>query len=251
MNRQEILDTIGGWRWFQYIPSEAHQWLAQRATVRVVAAGTRMYAPGDPVAAIYGVISGVFRIYSVLAKGDELTHEEVVAGGWFAHMIPEPAPRYLTDCVCQQDARVVVVPWAVVQECGKRWPLLYQGLYHEFMLRARAIFGRLELLSAHDMKTRLAVYLLRLAKLRGVAGADGSIGLGSDSTQAEVGARVGGARQRVNAVLKDWSRQGWISLGKDGIRLVDLGALRRQAVKSGFDLDAYLGGWHGGWQGSH
>ena len=30
----------------------------------------------------------------------------------------------------------------------------------------------------------------------------------------------------------------------------DLGAIYEQARRTGFDVDAYLGGWHGGWQGS-
>ncbi|HVT35909.1 MAG TPA: Crp/Fnr family transcriptional regulator [Nevskiaceae bacterium] len=247
---EPILDTIRHWRWFQYVPAQAHAWLASRASVQTIAQGTLLYSPGDPVKAIYGVIDGVFRIYSALPKGEDLTLEEVVAGGWFSHMIPDPRATQITHCVCQQDARVVVIPWSTVCEFGRRWPDFYRGCYEEFLLRAGVIIGRLELLSAHDLKVRLAVYLLRIAKLRGVRAPDGSIWLGSAANQSEVGARVGGARQRVNYALKEWSREGWLTLGKDGIRLLDLQAIRAQATRTGFDVDAYLGGWHGGWQGS-
>jgi CRP/FNR family transcriptional regulator len=250
MNNQQVLDTIRGWRWFHKLPAEAHDWLAQHATVQPIAAGAFVYSPNDPVKAIYGVISGVFRIYHALPNGEDLTLEEVVAGGWFAHMIPGDKATHLTHCICQKDAQVVVVPWRAVGEFGQKWPEFYKGCYEEFLLRAQAILGRLELLSAHDLKVRLAVYLLRIAKLRGVLEPDGSIWLGDDTNQAEVGARVGGARQRVNYTLKDWSREGWITLQKDGIRLNNPRAIYEQARRTGFDVDAYLGGWHGGWQGS-
>jgi hypothetical protein len=36
---------------------------------------------------------------------------------------------------------------------------------------------------------------------------------------------------------------------KDGFRILDVKGLTAEAKKTGFDLEAYLSSWHGGWQG--
>ncbi|HUR41058.1 MAG TPA: Crp/Fnr family transcriptional regulator [Verrucomicrobiae bacterium] len=244
-----VLDLIGGWRWFSYVPVEARQWLAAQSTVVRIAKGQVVYVSGMPATAIYGVMTGLFRIYLNSAKGDEITLEEVVRGGWFPHMVPNEKPAYIGNCVCLEDASVALVPMHAVTEFSRRWPDYHRGLYHEFIDRIDVILGRIELLTLHNLDVRLAVYLLRMAHLRGVKGADGSTWVAAHDSQAEIGTRVGGTRQRVNAILKAWSKKRIIECHKDGTRILDLRRLSTEATRSGFELDKYLAGWHGGWQG--
>ena len=112
-----------------------------------------------------------------------------------------------------------------------------------------AIFGRIELLSLYNLNVRLAVYLLRMARLRGQKEAGGAVWVPAVDSQTEIGARVGGTRQRVNSVLKAWIKKGVIEMHKDGTRILDIERLRTEVERSGFDLAEYLSGWHGGWQG--
>jgi CRP-like cAMP-binding protein len=245
-----VPELIAGWRWFGYVPPEAQQWLAGQASVVQMAKGHVVYRSGEPASAIYGVSSGLFRIYMTVAQGEEITLEEVVPGGWFPHMIPGPKPAYIGNCVCLEDASVAMVPMRVVAEFARRWPGYHEGLYHEFMGRIHVILGRIELLSLHTIDVRLAVYFLRMAHLRGVKRADGSTWVAAHDSQTEIGTRVGATRQRVNTVLKAWSKKGLIELHKDGTRILDLQRLTHEATRSGFDLPSYLAGWHGGWQGT-
>lgn len=245
-----VLDLISGWRWFGYAPPEARRWLADRATVEHVAKGQVVYVSGEPATAIYGVMAGLFRVYVTSTRGDEITLEEVVRGGWFPHIVPDEKPKYIGSCVCLEDSTVVVIPMDVLTEFAGRWPALFRGLYHEFIDRMVVILGRIELLSLHNLDVRLAVYLLRMAHLRGVARDDGSIWVAAHDSQAEIGTRVGGTRQRVNKILKAWSKKGLLSLHKDGMRILSVRQLTAEAKRSGFDLDSYLAGWHGGWQGT-
>jgi len=247
--RATALRLIQGWRWFAHVPPEAHEWLAERASLRDYPKGRILYTTGEPASTVYAVVSGICRIYRTSPKGDELTMEEVVRGGWFPHILPIPSPTYLVSCACQQDATLLTLPQSLLTEFGRRWPGYYQGLYHELGARAGVIFGRIELLSLHNLNVRLAVYLLRMARLRGEPQDDGAIWVAAEESQSEVGSRVGGTRQRVNSVLKAWGAKGMIELHKDGVRILDVRRLRAEAEKSGFDLADYLGGWHGGWQG--
>lgn len=245
-----VLDLISGWRWFGYAPPEARRWLADRAAVERVPKGQVLYVSGMPATAVYGVMSGLFRIYVTSTRGDEITLEEVVRGGWFPHMVPSGKPKYIGNCLCLEDSVVVVIPIAVFMEFAARWPELFRGLYHEFIDRMVVILGRIELLSLHNLDVRLAVYLLRMAHLRGVPRGDGSVWVAAHDSQTEIGTRVGGTRQRVNKILKAWSEQGIIELQKDGTRILDVRRLTTEAKRSGFELESYLAGWHGGWQGT-
>jgi CRP-like cAMP-binding protein len=245
-----VLKLISGWRWFSYAPPEGQRWLADRATIQRIPKGQVIYEPGMPAIAIYGVMSGLFRIYVTTPRGDEITLEEVVRGGWFPHMAPVDKPKYVGNCVCLEDSSVVVIPIAVLTEFAERWPGLFRGLYHEFIDRIGVILGRIELLSLHNLDVRLAVYLLRMAHLRGVKDSDGSVWIAAHDSQTEIGARVGGTRQRVNKILKDWSKKRIIEMHKDGTRLLDVRQLTSEVQRSGFELESYLAGWHGGWQGT-
>jgi CRP/FNR family cyclic AMP-dependent transcriptional regulator len=244
-----VHELIRGWKWFDYVPEEARLWLAEHASVREFGKGKVVYVSGDPVTQTYAVISGIFRIYLASPRGDEITLEEVVRGGWFPHVIARQPLTYIGNCVCQQDARVFVFPQAAIAEFAQRWPGFYRGLYEEFTARGVVTAGRIELLTLHNLNVRLAVYLLRMARLRGQPETRGTIWVPADDNQAEVGARVGGTRQRVNTILKTWQQKSLIESHKDGTRILDMPRLRAEAEKTGFDVTEYLAGWHGGWQG--
>lgn len=246
----EALKLIQGWKWFAYVPLEGQRWLAERASIKSISAGVQVYSSEQPITHVYAVISGIFRIYMASQRGDELTLEEVVHGAWFPHYRPVARPVYTLSCVCQSDAVVAAFPEAVIAEFAKRWPAYYQGLYHELTDRAVTTFGRIELLSLHNLNVRLAVYVLRLACVRGRRDPDGSIWLASHENQSELGSRVGGTRQRVNVVLKLWVRRKIVELHKDGVRILSEEQLMVEAKRSGFDIERYLAGWHGGWQGT-
>ncbi len=242
------LQLIQSWRWFDYLPPEAHRWLAEHMSFAHIAKGHFVYASGDRATNIYALIDGAFRIYLLLPRGDEITLEEV-RGGWFPHMVPKENPTYIGNCVCLDDARVAVVPVRVMTELAQRWPEFYRGLYHEWLDRVWIIFGRIELLSVHNLNVRLAVYLLRFAHLRGTRGADGAIWVPAHDSQSEIATRVGGTRQRVNSVLNAWTRAGIIERHKEGTRILDVKRLTKEAKKSGFELERYLAAWQGGWPG--
>ena len=242
------LQLIQGWRWFAYLPPEAHHWLAEQMSFAHIGKGQRVYASGDRATSVYALIDGAFRIYLPLPRGDEITLEEV-RGGWFPHMVPKENPTYIGNCVCLDDARVAVVPVRAMTELAQRWPAYYRGLYHEFIDRLDIIFGRIELLSVHNLNVRLAVYLLRIAQLRGTRGSDGSVWVPAHDSQSEIAARVGGTRQRVNSILNAWSRTGLIERHKEGTRILDAKRLTQEAKQSGFELERYLAAWQGGWQG--
>lgn len=249
MAEQTFNELITNWRWFQYVPLEAQCWLGDRLTTKTCRAGEELYAQGDRVEGIFGVASGVFKTYMLSPMGDETTLEEIAPGGWFPYFVPGEAPVYLSACVCVTSGMLATASLKVMREFGQLWPQYYQGLHHEFSDRLGVILGRIQLLSLHALDVRLAVYVLRMAHIRGREIPGGSILVESVGSQAEIGARVGGTRQRVNGVLGGWAKAGVLTVNKNSLILHDRQQLYDIAEASGFGIEEYLSGWHGGWGG--
>ena len=71
-----------------------------------------------------------------------------------------------------------------------------------------------------DLRQRVAKCLLQ-------QDSDGSQSVRQRLTQSDLAAQIGASRQRVNACLRDFHDQGWISLESRGLRVLDREALTR------------------------
>jgi CRP/FNR family transcriptional regulator, cyclic AMP receptor protein len=79
---------------------------------------------------------------------------------------------------------------------------------------------------------RLAKRLLTLASLHGRPGASGQ-GMELRISQSELAHFLGVSRQIVNQHLGEWSKAGWVELGRARILIADPDALRRVIAESG------------------
>ena len=86
-----VPELIRGWKWIAYVPAEGQAWLAERPTLTQMPQGRVVYVAGDAASAIYGVVSGAFRIYLTSARGDEVTLEEGLAKtiGYFRTIVSQ------------------------------------------------------------------------------------------------------------------------------------------------------------------
>lgn len=250
MNNQDLFELVANWRWFQFVPEEGQRWLAQRLVLKKHTRGEALYAQGEAVSHVYAVVSGSFKTYMLSPLGEETTLEEIAPGGWFPYFVPGDTPTYLSACMCVDTGIVATVPLSVVREFGELWPRFYEGLYTEIADRLGVIIGRIQLLSLYSVEVRLAVYILRMINLRGRHTEGGSIFISAMGSQSEIGARIGGTRQRINTVLSSWSKVGVLSVQNPGVVVHDREYLYSIIRESGFEIDAYLDNWQGGWLGA-
>lgn len=246
--KSQALELIHCWTWFKFLPDEAKSHFADACRLMTIDKGATLYRHNDDISYIYGVVSGGFRIYVASPDGEEMTLEDVAAGAWFPHFLPQDTPVYFGNCVSTKTSTVVVISVTDFLAFGEAWPQLYRGLYNEFVARGAVTIGRIELLTFHSLNVRLAVYLLRLLVIRGSAAPGSSYFIESSDNQGEIANRVGGARQRVNGILKEWERSGVICIEKHGLLIQKPEYLLTLARDSGFDVETYLGAWQGGWK---
>ena len=246
--KSQALELINRWNWFAYVPEDAKNWFAEHCLLTSIKKGEDIYLHNDPVHHVYGLISGGLRIYTTSAAGQEMTLEELAVGTWFPHFLHKQNPTYYGNCTASKASTLICIGVNDFLSFGEYWPEFYRGLYVEFTARGAATIGRMELLTQHSLKVRLAVYLLRLVVVRGIKDTGYGYFVESADSQEEIANRVGGARQRVNAILKEWEREGALSIGRDGLTITETRELLEVARASGFDIDAYLEAWQGGWK---
>lgn len=104
------------------------------------------------------------------------------------------------------------------------WPLMYRTVVH----RRRQMSQRV-LLSRLDVKSRLADWLLRLAKEVGEETDDGWV-IESTLSQQDLASRIGASRDAVAIELRRFRQQKLVSTARQRIVLHDLEALQRLVV---------------------
>jgi CRP-like cAMP-binding protein len=104
------------------------------------------------------------------------------------------------------------------------WPLMYRTLVHRrHQMSQRVMLSRL------DVKSRLADWLLQLAREVGEASDDGWV-IESTLSQQDLAARIGASRDAVAIELRRFRNRNLVSTGRHRIVLHDLETLRRLAV---------------------
>jgi CRP-like cAMP-binding protein len=107
------------------------------------------------------------------------------------------------------------IPRDAVLEALEAEPKALIELVTEMSRRLREADAALEDAALLDLGGKLARMLLREA-------GDGAL---VSLTQVEMARRIGASREKVNRKLHEWSAEGWISLGRSGVRLVKRAAL--------------------------
>jgi CRP/FNR family transcriptional regulator, cyclic AMP receptor protein len=115
---------------------------------------------------------------------------------------------------------VLSLPKAVIIDLILQRPVLAVALLQRLSHMVRRTTDLASDLVFLDLRQRVAKYLLN-------QDLDGRQSVQRRLTQSDLAAQVGASRQRVNACLREFNDQGWISLESRNLRVLDRGALHR------------------------
>jgi CRP-like cAMP-binding protein len=112
------------------------------------------------------------------------------------------------------------LPGAAIIDLISERPVLAIALLQRLSHLVRRMTGVATDLVFLDLKQRVAKYLLQLDSMdRGKSR--------PKMTQSQLAANIGASRQRVNACLREFHKQGWIDMESRGLRVLDPEALSR------------------------
>jgi len=177
---------------------------------------------GDQCATLPLVLSGQARVYKSGEQGREITLYRLESGEsciltasciLAAHAFPAFA-------VTETEVDAVVIPSAVFRGWltkHEAWQTYVFGLLWQRLANVIAV---VEEVTFRRMDARIAAFLVARAEL-----SEGIVKTTHDAIADELGT----AREVVSRILKDFEHDGWVSLSRGAIRIIDLKELGRKA----------------------
>jgi CRP/FNR family cyclic AMP-dependent transcriptional regulator len=186
-----------------------------------------IFHEGDPGDSLHVVVEGHVKITRESAEGDEAIVALLSPGDAFGELVLlDGAPRSATATATEPTETVTLSRAVFAQLVDGASPFRWR-LLSGIARRVRRLTDQLAEVHFLDLSGRLALQLTRLAE-EAHPGAVEDIRLGR-ITQSDLGAMVGGTRQRVNQILSDFEEEGLVSVESGGITIRNLERLRARA----------------------
>lgn len=203
---------------FAGLGEEQRARLAALAVRRSLPRGTVIFREGDPVEAVYFLESGLVKVYSLTAEGEEQIINILRPGDFFPHLGFLEGGSYPATAEAISPARLVTVRRAALLDLVRRDGDFAVAMLAAMGRRIAVLQHRVRDLSHRDLRGRLARVLLRLADEHGVATPAGTR-LDLPLSHRELANLVGAARESVSRALAEFRREGLVAGDASG-RLV-------------------------------
>jgi CRP-like cAMP-binding protein len=194
------------------------RYLAQRSRSKQIDRGQILFSEGDPSDSVLVLVSGHMKVLTYSRDGSEFIVNTVMPGETMGEVgVLSGCPRSATIQATEASV-VLVLPGAAIIDLISERPVLAIALLQRLSHLVRRMTGVATDLVFLDLKQRVAKYLLQLDSMdRGKSR--------PKMTQSQLAANIGASRQRVNACLREFHRQGWIKMESRSLRVLDREAL--------------------------
>ena len=214
--------------WFAALPSRVREAIIDAAKTQTLADGAHSHRKDHAAEGWFGILSGAIRICSTSPDGKESVVAYLEPGNWFGEIsLFDGIPR-THDGIAHGATELLVVAPADFRALLAKYPELPIHFLKLQSARLRLLFAAMEDINTLPLEARLAKQLLNLARSYGVTEQDG-IRINLHLPQEDLAQLLGASRQRINAQLADWARQGWIAVHFGHVTLLDSVALERVA----------------------
>ena len=192
--------------------------LARQSRRRQLDTGQILFLEGDQSDSVVVLVSGRMKVLTYSKAGAELVLNAVLPGETVGEIgVLSGAPRSATIQATEESV-VLSLPRTVIVDLVSSRPALALALLRRLSELVRRATGLASDLVFLDLRQRVAKYLL-------AQDGDGTAAAGHGLTQSDLAANVGASRQRVNACLRDFQQQGWVTIEPRRVRVRDARAL--------------------------
>jgi CRP/FNR family transcriptional regulator, cyclic AMP receptor protein len=214
-------------RWYSGLPEAFQDALLQRAAVRRLAPGERLFARGDPPGGLFATVDGLIRICSTTEEGKEVLLTIQEPPSWFGEIAVFDRQPRTHDAYAAGEAVVLHVPTKALDDLLAQQPAWWRDLGLLVTQKLRLAFLAMEDAATQPLPARLARRLVLMAdgygdwhdrRLRAL-----------EVSQEQLASMLSTSRQTVNGALKDFEAKGLVRVAYGRIEVVDLDGLRALA----------------------
>ncbi|WP_162913074.1 Crp/Fnr family transcriptional regulator [Rhodospirillaceae bacterium SYSU D60014] len=196
------------------------QRLVRLSRVQQIGKGALLFQQGDEGNALFGVITGLIRIWVAGRGGKELTLGLMEPGDVFGEIaLLDGLPRTATAEAAENSA-LLVVDRALFLELLDQEGRFARHIIELLCERLRLNTDRLSENAFLNLRARLAKRLQALAIAHGRHGADG-LRIDHKFTQTELAQMIGVTREAINKQLRAWCEEGVLRFDRGIITVVD------------------------------
>ncbi|MGE3302285.1 MAG: Crp/Fnr family transcriptional regulator [Hyphomonadaceae bacterium] len=195
---------------FAALSAARREKLAGEGAVVQLQPGAQLFAKGAPGDALYVVLEGEIEVSVATEGGRSVRMAALAPGALIGEMAVLDGGVRSADATAVRRTRLLRIARQAALDALTAEPAALLAIVAEMSRRLREADGALEDAALLDLGGRLARLLLSEA-------GDGEI---VALAQTELARRIGASREKVNRKLQQWKGEGWVSLGRAGVRLV-------------------------------
>lgn len=214
-------------RYFAFLKDsgpDVEQALLQNVIVTQLPTGAFVFWEGDTCAQLAIVLSGTVRVYKIGESGREITLyriEEnescILTASCILSQVEFPA-----FAVVERNVRAALIPAPILRDWMERYEVWRWYVFELMSKRLADVMTTVEEIAFRRVDTRIAELLARLTEKQA------SVTI----THQEIAYELGTAREVVSRILKDFEREGMVSLSRGSVTVQNRSALLKKATSS-------------------
>lgn len=185
--------------------------LAPTLRTKRLAAREALVEAEEPGDAAYVIRDGFVRVQITQADGAEIILAILGPGDIVGEMSLVDHLGRSATAIAHEAATLLVVDRAAFEALLRRLPAVGYNLSRILSRRLRLANAHIQALATLDVDGRVAHELLAYAAEYGVPAGDGAVRLPFHLTQSDLAALVGASRVRVNQILGEYKRRGYLA----------------------------------------
>lgn len=210
------------------LPSDVAAEFLDLAAQRFFPCGARLFSEGEDGDGVFVLLSGKVKVTRPGPDGKEVVFTIAGPGDLLGELaVFDGGTRQANATAVRDTVAAWVSARAMLQWLGRHPPASFR-MMRLLAGRIRHVNDRLEDASGVDVATRVARALVEQGSRFGRHAPDG-LRFTLDLSQDELAHHVRASRERVNQVLMDFSRRGWLGREGDEIIVLDAPALTNRA----------------------
>jgi CRP/FNR family cyclic AMP-dependent transcriptional regulator len=175
------------------------------------ASGASVVTVEQPGEVVYVVMSGTLRVYLTKLDGTEVTLALVGPGEIVGELSLVDRVTRSATVTAMEASTLLWLDRTAFLACRQSMPGLTDNLLGLLARRLRLANAQIQALATLDVYGRVARQVLAFASAYGVEDADGDVRIPLRLTQGDLASLIGATRVRVNQVLVDFKRRGYLS----------------------------------------
>ena len=213
---------------FNGLDAEVLGRVAQLAVPRQLEAGEPLFWQGDEGDALYGVISGLVRIWLTGPDGKELTLSLMEPGDFFGEIALLDGLSRSANASALSASRLIAIQRRDFLGLVEREPRLARHLIELLCERLRLVTDRISDAVFLDLHKRLAKTIDALATAHGQQSPEGIV-IDAKLSQSALAQLLGVTREAVNKQLKTFAKAGLITTRNGKMVVLDAVRLREHS----------------------